>query len=143
MSTTPQSPKNILVIDDNRFILSLVKYALRQTPYNVLTCESGQHGMRVTHKIHPDLVILDQHLGDTQGTIVLHDIKTSPDTHKIPVLMLTCEDDFSQIMRIISSGADDYVLKPFKKQNLVDRVDDLIIGRRMRNKPTHSFYYVR
>jgi len=120
----------ILVIDDEKDILDLVEYNLKDAGYKVLTCAEGRTGLQLARDHKPDLIILDLMLPEVDGKDVCKQLKREKDTESIPIVMLTAKT--SELDRVVGLelGADDYVTKPFSPRELVLRVKNIL--RRMR-----------
>ena len=119
----------ILVIDDEAHILELIKYNLEKEGYRVVTCESGEEGLKKMEIELPDLVILDLMLPGMDGLEVCRRIRRAPHTISLPVLMLTAKGEEADKVVGLETGADDYLTKPFGIRELIARVRALL--RRM------------
>jgi len=117
------SASRILVVDDDGDIRGLVRTLLERMGAEVKEAENGRQGLREFHSWRPDLVILDVSMPEMDGWNVLERLR---DMSEVPVLMLTARGDELERVRGLQAGADDYVVKPFGKQELVARVQALI-----------------
>ena len=124
------SGRRILVVDDDRDIRKLVAELLRRAGHDVREAENGRAGLRALHASPPDLVLLDVSMPDLDGWQTLERIRDLTD---VPVLMLTARGDELERVRGLQAGADDYVTKPFGRQELVARVQALL--RRAERRP--------
>ncbi len=117
---------SILVIEDERDILDLVEYHLKQSGFKVLTAMDGGSGLEMAIKERPDLIVLDLMLPVMDGKDVCRALKSNPTTQTIPVLMLTAKAE--ELDRVIGFelGADDYVTKPFSSRELVLRIKAIL-----------------
>jgi DNA-binding response OmpR family regulator len=113
----------ILVVDDDDDIRGLVRTLLERGGAEVKEADNGREGLREFHASRPDLVVLDVSMPEMDGWTVLERIRDMSD---VPVLMLTARGDELERVRGLHAGADDYVVKPFGKQELVARVQALI-----------------
>src|SRR5438094_3221423 len=120
---TGMNGARVLVIDDDADIRGLVAELLERAGLSVEQAEDGRSGLRALHKTPPDLVVLDVSMPDLDGWQTLERIR---DLSEVPVLMLTARGDELERVRGLQSGADDYVVKPFGKQELVARVQALL-----------------
>jgi two-component system phosphate regulon response regulator PhoB len=113
---------SILVVEDDLDILQLVAHNLKASDFDVLTAQEGYEALTLAKKHLPQLVILDLMLPGLDGFEVCKELKRSPTTQKIPVLMLTARGE--EVDRIVGLelGADDYVVKPFSPRELILRV---------------------
>ena len=113
----------VLVVDDDDDIRGLVRTLVERTGAVVRDAPDGREGLREFHAWRPDLVILDVNMPEMDGWNVLERIRDMSD---VPVLMLTARGDELERVRGLQSGADDYVVKPFGKQELAARVQALL-----------------
>lgn len=113
---------SILVVEDDEDILQLVAHNLKAADFDVLTAQEGYEALSVAKKHLPQLVILDIMLPGLDGFEVCRELKRSPATRNIPILMLTAKGE--EVDRIVGMelGADDYVVKPFSPRELILRV---------------------
>ena len=114
--------ESILVVDDEREILELVKYNLAKEGYNVVCVETGEDALNAARLKLPDLVLLDLMLPGVDGLEVCRKLKADPKTQEIPVVMLTAKGGEADIVAGLELGADDYVTKPFSPRVLTARV---------------------
>ncbi|HKD94063.1 MAG TPA: response regulator transcription factor [Gaiellaceae bacterium] len=125
----------ILVVDDDDDIRGLVRALLERAGHEVTDAPDGRSGLRGLFSGSPDLVILDVAMPGLDGWETLERIREVSD---VPVLMLTARDAELERVRGLKSGADDYVVKPFGRQELVARVDVLL--RRPRSGEAQETY---
>ena len=112
-----------LVVEDEGDLRSLVRRLLERAGLEVWEAPSGRDGLRILFDRHPDLVVLDVGLPDLDGWAVLERIREVSD---VPVLMLTAQGGELQKVRGLRGGADDYMTKPFGRQELVARCEALL-----------------
>ena len=112
----------VLVVEDEIDILRLVTHNLESADFDVLTAQDGYEALSLAKKNLPQLVILDIMLPGLDGFEVCKELKRSPATQNIPILMLTAKGE--EVDRIVGMelGADDYVVKPFSPRELILRV---------------------
>jgi len=113
----------VLVCDDDDDIRRLVCTLLERTGATVHEAADGREALREFHSWRPELVILDVSMPELDGWAVLERIR---DLSNVPVLMLTARGEELERVRGLQGGADDYVVKPFGKQELVARVQALL-----------------
>jgi DNA-binding response OmpR family regulator len=113
----------VLVIDDDDDIRGLVAELLGRAGLEVEGAADGRVGLRAFHNSPPDLVVLDVSMPELDGWQTLERIR---DLSDVPVLMLTARGDELERVRGLKAGADDYVVKPFGRQELVARVEALL-----------------
>src|SRR2546426_4080596 len=117
------SAHRVLVIDDDNDIRALVSELLERAGMAVEQAPDGRSGLRLLHQKAPDLVVLDVSMPDLDGWQTLERIRDLTD---VPVLMLTARGTELERVRGLQAGADDYVVKPFGRQELVARVQALL-----------------
>jgi DNA-binding response OmpR family regulator len=125
----------ILVVDDDDDIRGLVRTLLERAGHDVSDASDGREGLRELYAGSPDLVILDVAMPGLDGWETLERIREVSD---VPILMLTARDGELERVRGLKGGADDYVVKPFGRQELVARVDVLL--RRPRSRGAQDTY---
>ena len=117
------NPPRALVIDDDADIRGLVAELLERAGLSVDQAEDGRAGLRCLHRQPPDVVVLDVSMPELDGWQTLERIR---DLSDVPVLMLTARGAELERVRGLQAGADDYVVKPFGRQELVARVQALL-----------------
>jgi two-component system phosphate regulon response regulator PhoB len=118
--------KSILIIEDEKDIVDLIAYHLKQSGFSVLTALDGASGLEQAKKQRPSLIILDLMLPQMDGKDVCRTLKGNPLTQSIPVLMLTAKAEEMDRVIGFELGADDYVTKPFSPRELVLRVKAIL-----------------
>jgi two-component system OmpR family response regulator len=121
MSVPSTSPARVLVVDDEENISFLVASALKLEGCDVRTASSGSEAMAEVGRFSPDLVILDVMLPDVDGFEVLRRIRNQGSDAQ--VLFLTARQSIDDRVRGLTSGGDDYIVKPFALEELVARVN--------------------
>lgn len=109
----------ILIIEDDRDILLILKDQLELDDFEVFGAETAQKGLKIFEKESPDLIVLDLNLPDMDGLKVCQTIRQKSN---IPILMLTARDSISDKLRGFEYGADDYIVKPFEYLEVVARI---------------------
>jgi two-component system phosphate regulon response regulator PhoB len=127
--------EKILVVDDEKDILDLVEYNLKQNGYKVSCVATGEEVLDAADSFKPDLILLDLMLPGVDGFDVCKDLKSQPETKEIPVIMLTAKSEDIDVVTGLEIGADDYITKPFSPQVLVARVRAIL---RKKNKSLGS-----
>jgi two-component system, OmpR family, alkaline phosphatase synthesis response regulator PhoP len=116
------SRETVLVVDDERDILELVKYNLDKEGYQVTTVASGEDALLATRSKMPDIIVLDLMLPGVDGLEVCRRLKADPKTTGIPIVMLTAKGEEADIVTGLELGAADYVTKPFSPRVLTARI---------------------
>ncbi len=112
----------VLVVEDERDLLELLKYNLSREGYEVDTAMTGEDALKRVRANQPDLILLDLMLPAMDGLEVCRSIKGRAHTSGIPVIMLTAKGEESDIVKGLELGADDYITKPFSPKVLMARV---------------------
>jgi DNA-binding response OmpR family regulator len=111
---------SVLVIDDDADIRGLLRELLGRAGYRVVESANGREGLRALYASTPDLVLLDVSMPELDGWQTLDRIR---DVSEVPVIMLTARAAELEKVRGLKAGADDYVTKPFGRQELLARVE--------------------
>ena len=115
-------PAKILSVDDSRTIRLIVGRALR--PYDCVLCEAanGEEGLAAAAREKPDLILLDVTMPVMDGVTMLTKLKEDPALKAIPVIMLTAESGRDNVIHIARLGVRDYLVKPFKEEQLIEKI---------------------
>lgn len=116
------SPERILVVDDDKEIVRLVRAYLEQAGYQVLTAYDGRDAWRILQAERPDLLVLDLMMPEIDGWELTQRIRREPMLAAMPIIMLTARVDDTDKVLGLELGADDYVTKPFNPREVVARV---------------------
>jgi DNA-binding response OmpR family regulator len=127
----------VLVVDDDEDIRLLLHELLTRAGFEVHEEANGLAALRTFHALRPDLVLLDVAMPEMDGWQTLERIR---ELSEVPVLMLTAKDTEADRVRGLRGGADDYVTKPFAREELLARVDALL--RRASPKTEQAGAYV-
>src|SRR5688572_26934782 len=126
----------VLVVDDDSDIRRLVRELLERVGYEVVEGANGREGLRVLYSTSPDLVLLDVAMPEMDGWQTLERIR---DLSDVPVVMLTARTAELEKVRGLKGGADDYVAKPFGRQELLARVEALLRRARPREERPETY----
>ena len=118
--------KRILIIEDDKDIVELVRYNLEKEGFRVSSADNGAAGLSQLRESPPDLVILDLMLPRLPGLEICKEVRRDPKLPRLPILMLTARGDEADRVVGLEMGADDYVSKPFSPRELVARVKALL-----------------
>jgi twitching motility two-component system response regulator PilH len=118
--------ETILVVDDSPTDLRVVTSLLQSRGYMVITANDGEEAVEKANRERPRLMILDVILPKKNGFQVCRQLKTSPDTKNIKILMLTGKVQDSDRYWGLKQGADDYLSKPFEEEEFLKSIDQLI-----------------
>jgi len=130
----------ILIIDDDTDLIKTLSIGLRLEGYDVLASTNGSDGLRAAYSVHPDLIVLDVMMPETDGFETCAQLRKMTDT---PILMLTARSTEHDIVHGLQMGADDYLAKPFSQIVLEAHIRALLRRRNNQqpsNHPTPSRY---
>jgi len=125
-------PQTVLIVDDEKRLVSLVQSYLVQEGYKVVTAFNGKEALGIAEKENPDLIILDIMMPEMNGYDFMREHRAQSDT---PIIMLTAKVEDEDKVIGLELGADDYVTKPFKPRELMARVRN-VLRRTGKNEPT-------
>src|SRR5512147_3053842 len=111
--------KTIMVVDDEKRLVSLVESYLTQEGYRVVTAHNGKEALTVSRREKPDLIVLDVMMPEMDGYEFMRKHRAENDT---PIILLTARVDDEEKVIGLELGADDYMTKPFRPRELVARV---------------------
>jgi two-component system, OmpR family, alkaline phosphatase synthesis response regulator PhoP len=118
----------VLVVDDQRDILGLIKLRLEQAGYEVETASDGERALELVRDLRPNLVVLDVMLPIIDGREVTRRIRADARTAGIPVLLVSASVHEHEVQEGLDAGANDYLPKPFTANVLRERVEALLGG---------------
>jgi two-component system, OmpR family, response regulator MprA len=145
---TAARPVRILVVEDDEEIAQVLQRSLRLEGYEVKLAGDGVQGLEEAHAFLPDLIVLDLGLPRLDGVDVAKRLRESGD--EVPILILTARDALEARVEGLDVGADDYLVKPFERQELLARMRALLrrrpprgmaplrVGDLMLNPDTHE-----
>ena len=111
--------QRILVIEDDQSIAEMIGILLRTEGFDVSYCADGNQALNAFQVVTPDLVLLDLMLPGRDGVEVCRAIRSSSG---VPIVMLTARSDTSDVVTGLEAGADDYIVKPIKNEELIARI---------------------
>jgi len=118
-----EGPRRVLVIDDEPEILQLIKLILEPSGWDVITMSSGMGAAEAVFRTSPDLVLLDIAMPGLDGFDVLARLSKSPDTARVPVIILSARTDQATIRRALAAGAAHFIQKPFRNADLLKIIE--------------------
>lgn len=120
------SQAKILIVEDEKDVLELIRYNLEKAGYRTDTAVTGKLALEKTLEFKPDLILLDLMLPEMDGLQVCDNLKSSSQTAGIPVIMLTAKSTAEDVIRGFEMDADDYITKPFSPRNLLARIQTVL-----------------
>jgi len=118
--------KRVLIIEDDRDIVELVRYNLANEGFQVSAAFDGTSGLNTIRKTPPDLLLLDLMLPKLSGLDICREVRRDESLNRLPILMLTARGEEADRVVGLEMGADDYVTKPFSPRELLARVKALL-----------------
>ena len=116
----------VLVVDDDESIRSLLTRLLRSEGVEVVTASDGESALTEFSRVQPDLVLLDVMMPEPDGFAVCRQLKSDPDTMLTPIVLLTGLESTEERVRGIEAGVDEFLSKPFQREELLARVRSLL-----------------
>jgi len=116
----------ILIIEDEDAIVTLLRYNLEREGFQVAVARDGEEGLAALAEHRPDLAVIDWMLPYISGLELCRQIRRRPETHNLPIIMLTARGEEADRVRGLDAGADDYVSKPFSTNEFVARVRSVL-----------------
>lgn len=133
-----QQKITILIIEDEKNILTFVSKVLKSQNYKVLTAESGKEGLQLISSLCPDVVLLDLGLPDMDGQDIIKEVRT---WSSCPIIVISARTTESEKVKALDLGADDYITKPFGTSELLARIRTSI--RHSNKLNSQSSLYIR
>ena len=126
LSNTDHSKYTILIVDDVISNVLLLKVLLGKEKYNILTASGGREAIEITVNQQPDLILLDVMMPEMTGFEVAAHLKDNTKTANIPIIFLTALNSTEDVVKGFQAGANDFITKPFNKEELLVRVNHQI-----------------
>lgn len=115
--------KSILIVEDSDVQRMIIASSLKSSGFRVIQANSGNRAIEIMREIKPDLILLDIEMPGMNGFETLKKIRENYRYKYLPVLFLTIVDEKTKVVEGLDIGADDYIVKPFNRQELVSRVN--------------------
>ena len=125
MEINPSEYK-ILIVDDVMSNVLLLKVLLTNEKFNIVTASNGNQALDQVKKENPDLILLDVMMPDMSGFEVSQKLKADPEAAHIPIIFLTALNSTADIVKGFQVGGNDFISKPFNKEELIIRVSHQI-----------------
>jgi len=114
-----------LVIDDSSVIRKVARRILEDLDFEVVEAENGQEGLDICRRHMPELVLVDWQMPVVAGVEFLSALRGEPGGGNPKVVFCTSENDVAQIARAMRAGADDYILKPFNREIVEQKLQEV------------------
>jgi PAS domain S-box-containing protein len=114
--------KTILIIEDDSVTRSSIQLILSKSGFNVLEAPSGDRGLQILQHQLPDLILSDVYMRHGDGYHVLEYLNSTPRTSSIPLILMTGHQETMDFRKAMTSGADDFLLKPFRESDLLNAI---------------------
>ncbi|MBN1823544.1 MAG: response regulator [Endomicrobiales bacterium] len=128
------SGKKVLIVDDDATLLEMLQGGLEMMGYAVDIAVSGDEMAKKIEKSLPDVVLMDVNLPGTDGIILCRNLKSSPDTKDIPVIMLTAFNDQRTYHDSMLFGATEFIAKPFEMEEILKKIEQCIAKARVKKE---------
>jgi DNA-binding response OmpR family regulator len=126
-----QPSKRVIYFEDDKDMVELVRIILGREGYQVEGVTEGQAGIKAVQQSSPDVVLLDLMLPDMDGWEIYRQLKHDQSTADIPVIVITAKaQSIDKVLGLEIAKVDDYISKPFRPNELVDRVEEVLAGRK-------------
>ena len=131
---------NVLIVDDDKFILKIEENVLKKVNLNIFKAKNGEEALKLIYENNIDLVLTDLNMPQMSGEELLINIRKSKTMDELPIIVISSNEDHSKISRLLKLGANDYLTKPFLKEELLLRVNNLLsITNNIKNIKTQMF----
>ena len=120
--------KKILIVDDEPELVQALQIRLKQAGYKVLSAYNGDECLKLVRK-KPDLILLDIMMPTLSGIEVCQLLKEGPKLKNIPIIFLTAKDTKEDRIKGLSAGADEYIVKPFYSEDLLNKIKKALEGK--------------
>ena len=119
LDETLRRNKKVLIVDDDADTIELIKRILRLSDFDVASARNGMDAISIVEKIQPDIILLDLMMPDIDGKTTLKNLR---EITQSPVIVVSALSSKDSIIDLLNSGSDDYVTKPFHRDELIARI---------------------
>ncbi len=118
---------SILYIEDDPEMIDLVSLILNRQGFQVIGANGGHKGLELVKTASPDLILLDLMMPDMDGWDVYHQLKNSPDSRNIPIIIITAKSQMiDKVLALQIAKVDDYIIKPFRPDELLASIKKIL-----------------
>ena len=126
-----QISKRVIYFEDDKDMVELVRIILGREGYQVEGIAEGQAGIKAVQQNSPDVILLDLMLPDMDGWEIFRQLKHDESTADIPVIVITAKaQSIDKVLGLEIAKVDDYISKPFRPNELVNRVEEVLAGKK-------------
>lgn len=118
--------KKILLVDDEPNILLSLEFLMKRAGYEVFTASDGEIALEKIAMLLPDLVLLDINMPKLNGYQVCELVRATPEWDRVKIILLTAKGRDVEKQKGLAMGADDYIIKPFSNQQLIEQVQAIL-----------------
>lgn len=137
------SQDRILIVDDDRIIVEILKQSLSLAGYVVSSAADGEEGLALARQSMPDIILLDVMMPKLDGYSVCRELKQDPETQLIPIIILTALTDRDDKLKALDVGADEFIRKPPDRQELLIRIKSLLRTKKLHDEVQASYQGLR
>jgi DNA-binding response OmpR family regulator len=119
----------ILVADDDEDLIQALNFTLSQNGYQVIQARDGAETIVKTLELKPDVILLDIMMPHLDGFSACRELKNREETKDVPIIMLTAKGEIEDIKTAFKAGANDYVVKPFMMEQVLEKIEEFLIRR--------------
>ncbi len=128
LDETLKRNKKVLIVDDDPDTIELMKRILRLADFDVASARTGADAVSIAEKIQPDIILLDLMMPEVDGRLTLKNLRETTHT---PVIVVSALVDKANIVDLLNRGSDDYITKPFHRDELVARIQAVLRRSRL------------
>lgn len=133
------SPHSVLVVEDEPDVCELLRFTLSRAKFDTIVANTAEEAIQILENRLPSIAVIDWMLPQMSGIELTKRIRSNPITENLPVLVLTARQEEKNKLEGFSSGADDYVTKPFSPQELIARIKALLRRIKISNETLSVF----
>jgi two-component system alkaline phosphatase synthesis response regulator PhoP len=122
--------RRILIVDDEENIALSLKFLMEKAGYSVSLAADGEQAIETISKVRPELILLDINLPGMNGYQVCELVRANPELKGVVIVMLTAKGRDIEREKGLAVGADDYIIKPFSTQEVIDKVQGILEEKR-------------
>ncbi len=130
--TTRKDPEEILIVEDSPTQMERLRFVLEKNGYRVTAAKDGREAAALLARHKPDLVISDILMPEVDGYQLCRFVREDQNLQEVPVILLTALSDPVDVLRALECGADNFIIKPFEEQNLIQRVKLFLLNQSLR-----------